>query len=76
MPSERKRFWLRVLSHTLKGAAVAIWIAFIYSIATSGMPMIRQLLVCMLTTMAIFSLLTFVVKRIDASLKRLEQHLS
>jgi hypothetical protein len=73
MPSERKRFWLRILSHALKGAAVAIWIAFIYSIATSGMPMLRQLLVCMVTTMIIFSLLTFVIKRIDTVADALEE---
>ncbi len=46
----------------LVAGALALWVFIIYSLAVSGQPMIRQMLGCMLSTMAIFSLISFAVK--------------
>ena len=42
--------------------ALVLWVFIIYSLAVSGLPMVRQMLGCMLSTMAIFSLISFCVK--------------
>ena len=46
----------------LVGSGVALWCFIIYSLAVSGLPMMRQLLGCMLSTMAIFGLLSLSVR--------------
>ena len=50
----------------LVAAGIALWIFIIFSLATSGLPMLRQLLGCMLSTMAIFGLISLALR----SLKR------
>jgi uncharacterized RDD family membrane protein YckC len=53
-------------------AMVTVWLALIYQFAISGLPMIRQLLGCMFTTMVIFGLLSFVVGRLKTYKETLE----
>ena len=51
--------------------AVLVWVGVIFTLATSGISMIRQLLGCMFTTMAIYGVLLLALtglKRLKSSL--------
>ena len=56
----------------LTGVMVSVWLILVYRFAISELPMIRQLLGCMITTMVIFGLLSFFVGRLKAYKERLE----
>ena len=47
-------------------AGVLFWIFAVAGFAASGWPMLRQMLGCMVTTMAVFAALTFAVGRLRA----------
>jgi hypothetical protein len=56
---------LLLIDTALKGLiliGVGLWIFIVYSLAVSGLPMLRQMLGCMLSTMAIFSALSITIK--------------
>ena len=62
MHVETKLFLIDAAIKTLVAVGVGIWIFIVASLATSGLPMIRQMLGCMLSTMAIFGLISLSVK--------------
>jgi len=45
----------------ITAGAIGLWLFFIYTFATTGWPMIRQLLVCMITTMVVFGVMSLAV---------------
>lgn len=57
-----KLFLIDAAIKTLVTLGVGVWIFIVASLAISGLPMLRQLLGCMLSTMAIFGLLSLSVK--------------
>ena len=62
MPTSRKLLFIDAAVKVLIAGMVAVWLLLIYTIATSGVPMLRQLLGCMFTTMIIFALMSAGVK--------------
>lgn len=74
MTQAQKRFLVKAAIKVLVAGMVAVWIAFIYTIATSGLPMIRQLLGCMITTMVIFGLLSLGVNGLKHYAATLEEN--
>lgn len=55
---------------------VLFWIGVIYYFATSTLPMLRQLLGCMLSTMAIFSVMSFTVARLKNYQQSLKEQIT
>jgi hypothetical protein len=64
MPTTRKLLLIDAAVKVLIAGIVTVWLVLIYKIATSGVPMLRQLLGCMFTTMILFGLMSVAVKRL------------
>ena len=56
---------LMLIDGALKGLiliGMGLWIFIVYNLAVSGLPVLRQMLGCMLSTMAIFGVLSITIK--------------
>lgn len=61
MAGKSKAFWVGIFIKILVVFGVSLWLVILMLLATSELPMLRQLLGCMLTTMAIFGVLSLAV---------------
>ena len=62
MEKDQKLLLLKIVQKSVTATMVVVWLYAIFAFATSGMPMIRQMLGCMVTTMIVFGLLSLAGK--------------
>ncbi len=64
---------VNIVQKVVVAAMVALWLYAIYSFATSGLPIMRQMLGCMFSTMLVFGLLSLGSKALARYRARLEE---